>query len=666
MNLRRQNGTRFFKNWPEFLNELASQFAYVSVRTIRIKENKTMEPLIHPEDQRVLLQINQMDQKASGWLSKLIWLGVSLFAFVAAGALAWDWELLLLLIPVLLFHEAGHFIAMKMLNYQDVKMFFLPLLGAAVHGRNHHAPGWQRAIVALAGPLPGVLLGFLMGLLAIYWQSEILHKSAILMLVINGFNLLPFLPFDGGWVMQTVIFSRNAYLDFAFRVIAVIALFGLGIMTDSKIMCLLAIVLGAGLPGIFGLTKVVHALRRENVYPKTDRESGYCQSTLQKIAKTIRETLTVPELNRAQSVINVYEQITARSPGVSGSVAILAFYMSGLVAAFACTVGLVVQKQGFFNRGDGSLVERRSAMVRVLSKDVETFAGESFDQNESGRSIAIQCAENQIARNTFQNLKTARPDDQLACRIGRNIVVEIDPADELAVLKLHDLCVLEGCLVAGVLQNIAPSFQLEFNVATESDAERVEFLLSSYFGTDLREWLIVPWTSANDLTERQFTLRQQYFDMTTVKVDFDDQEFGSSKVVNEIRQWIDSNQIDQKLGNKYLQRQALQQSIYFARNEDDQSQDSIDNQYDQLDQLNRELASMLGAIADGDSELSVALVRDTAYCDRIERQGSRIVLYNLYFNNPASGLVNLAQWLHREGVMELQLGFVPDSFDRDR
>jgi len=44
-------------------------------------------------------------------------------------------------------------------------MFFVPLLGAAVMGRHYNVKGWQKAVVSLAGPVPGILVG--LGLAAV-------------------------------------------------------------------------------------------------------------------------------------------------------------------------------------------------------------------------------------------------------------------------------------------------------------------------------------------------------------------------------------------------------------------------------------------------------------------------------------------------------------------
>ena len=45
-----------------------------------------------------------------------------------------NWVLLLILTAVVMFHEGGHFAAMKYFGYGDLGIFFIPLLGAFVSG----------------------------------------------------------------------------------------------------------------------------------------------------------------------------------------------------------------------------------------------------------------------------------------------------------------------------------------------------------------------------------------------------------------------------------------------------------------------------------------------------------------------------------------------------
>src|SRR5439155_12865752 len=64
----------------------------------------------------------------------------------------------LALVAVLLYHELGHFVAMKLFGYRDATIFFVPFFGAATVGRKHDATAAQQIIVLLAGPVPGLLL----------------------------------------------------------------------------------------------------------------------------------------------------------------------------------------------------------------------------------------------------------------------------------------------------------------------------------------------------------------------------------------------------------------------------------------------------------------------------------------------------------------------------
>ncbi|MDX1653260.1 MAG: hypothetical protein R3277_12250, partial [Brumimicrobium sp.] len=46
-----------------------------------------------------------------------------------------DYLLIAILLGVLLFHELGHFTAMKLFGYENLKMLFIPFLGAMVSGK---------------------------------------------------------------------------------------------------------------------------------------------------------------------------------------------------------------------------------------------------------------------------------------------------------------------------------------------------------------------------------------------------------------------------------------------------------------------------------------------------------------------------------------------------
>ena len=63
------------------------------------------------------------------------------------------------LIFVLFFHEIGHFLFMKKFKYENVRMLFIPLMGAFVQGSKEKYSQRESLLVVLAGPIPGVVVG---------------------------------------------------------------------------------------------------------------------------------------------------------------------------------------------------------------------------------------------------------------------------------------------------------------------------------------------------------------------------------------------------------------------------------------------------------------------------------------------------------------------------
>lgn len=115
------------------------------------------------------------------------------------------------IVGVLLLHELGHFAAMKAFGYRDMKMFFIPFFGAAVSGKPSNPNGWQAGVVSLAGPVPGLVLGA--ALLPFVGESRWQAVAVISLVFVNGLNLLPFVPLDGGRLLGTVLFSRHVALE---------------------------------------------------------------------------------------------------------------------------------------------------------------------------------------------------------------------------------------------------------------------------------------------------------------------------------------------------------------------------------------------------------------------------------------------------------------------
>ena len=152
-----------------------------------------------------------------------------------------DLQVLFLVVLILFIHEMGHFIAMKVFGYNGVNMFFIPLIGAMVTGEKDRISQSQRAIIVLAGPVPGVLIGC--GIIA--YAQTIGHTGAavagFMFLLINVLNLLPLDPLDGGKLIETLFFSSNEKIKQVFLIASVVFMVVAGVFFQMYLLAFLGL-----------------------------------------------------------------------------------------------------------------------------------------------------------------------------------------------------------------------------------------------------------------------------------------------------------------------------------------------------------------------------------------------------------------------------------------
>lgn len=156
-----------------------------------------------------------------------------------------SWKLAFYLLPVLLFHELGHLVAMMAFKYERKFMLFMPL-GAFVTGENDSAPTWQRMVVFLAGPVPGILLA----LALIFWLPSINESLGMLILVllaINLSNLLPVMPLDGGQLVHLAVSNRFPSVQFALHVLSFLGTLGFALLLWNPFFIVFSVWLGLSL-----------------------------------------------------------------------------------------------------------------------------------------------------------------------------------------------------------------------------------------------------------------------------------------------------------------------------------------------------------------------------------------------------------------------------------
>jgi Zn-dependent protease len=302
---------------------------------------------IAPEDAAVLAELEQLQNQRPSWWGGLVLLAVSLFLYMGVSRAEQTWEGVCYLVLVILFHELGHFVAMRIFGYRNLRMFFIPFFGAAVTGRHYNVAGWKKAVVALMGPLPGILIGVPLGIAGLSLGQRQLTDLALLMLILNGFNLLPFLPLDGGWIVHAILFVRHPLLDVTFRVLAALALIGVAIMLGAWLLVGLGVVMLLGMPMTWRIARIAYNLGQQGVVALSpDAESIPLDASLPILAE-LRQALPpqTPPKVLAQNVANVFETLNAYPPGVLASIGLLAVHVGAFAAALVLTALLVVLRQ---------------------------------------------------------------------------------------------------------------------------------------------------------------------------------------------------------------------------------------------------------------------------------------------------------------------------------
>ncbi len=139
---------------------------------------------------------------------------IVLFALFYYFFLSRDWQVIAWLAAIVLIHEAGHYIAMKCFHYQDLSIFFIPLVGAVAGGSKERISQKEKAIVLLSGPVPGIVIGILLYYVSGYYGEELLRRLGYAFVLLNLLNLLPVYPLDGGQLLKTLFLgSRRLVSD---------------------------------------------------------------------------------------------------------------------------------------------------------------------------------------------------------------------------------------------------------------------------------------------------------------------------------------------------------------------------------------------------------------------------------------------------------------------
>lgn len=222
-----------------------------------------------------------------------------------------DYLLIAILVGVLLFHELGHFTVMKIFGYKNLKMLFLPFIGAMVSGKKKVYSQIEGAIMLLAGPVPGIIVGYI--LLEIGWSSEItfLVQLGVISILLNVMNLIPIDPLDGGQLVKVLFFAHHELTQLIFTLISSLAVIAVGLWFNSWIVIIFGFLLGFRVKNMHKLYLVRKEMREGEVNYETTYED-LSDESYSKIKNIIIDHTPILKDIEEYNDATKYDQIVAR------------------------------------------------------------------------------------------------------------------------------------------------------------------------------------------------------------------------------------------------------------------------------------------------------------------------------------------------------------------
>jgi Zn-dependent protease len=124
-----------------------------------------------------------------------------IFISVAAYALIWGWKFAVGFVLLILVHESGHYLEARRQGLKPSLPRFIPFLGAYVAIKDAPNDPWRNALISIAGPFLGGIGAVVCWGIGAAIDSRLMYALAYSGFLLNLFNMIPFLPLDGGFIV---------------------------------------------------------------------------------------------------------------------------------------------------------------------------------------------------------------------------------------------------------------------------------------------------------------------------------------------------------------------------------------------------------------------------------------------------------------------------------
>jgi Zn-dependent protease len=614
-------------------------------------------PPSNPADDRILAAIDRLQRKKANWLTTFLTLVVSGALFYGIGAAAWSWKLAALLIPILLFHELGHYLAMLIFRYRNLRMFFIPLIGAAVTGRHYNVAAWKKAVVSLMGPIPGIGVGTALGIAAIILKHKLLLEVATLTVVLNGFNLLPILPLDGGWTLHALLFSRHVLLDAAFRVVTAVVLIAGAIAMSQYFLTYLGVAMLIAIPAAYRMASIAARLRQRGVVAQSPDSESIPEDAARQIIGELRTTFPqrVTDKNYARMTMQIFESLNSRPAGWFATLSLGSVHLAGFAVALVASCVFFVASRadlGQFMREAADMPEN------VYTCGTTLRAAGARASGESGQHVTLigNFAGEKKAKQTYDEMTgEGVPADVAVTLFGQTILVTLPGQGPLREDWEGKLKTLSPNYRVADMRSIA-RWTLVCIAPGDSEAEALEQEMTVYFTFSTR--LIPPWSKTPHLKSAQRKARRTYAKLRAAQQRLSQ---GNSAALEGLTDQMDKADYDKFVKKMaQLHRESVTKALAEVRGE---GEPAIDLETTRLyenwslapenkiatpqdrSKLFDPLIARMGALPQENGKRKPGADLESAFFGRVTRTGMLLRFDQVAFRSAGDGLPALAEWL---------------------
>jgi len=161
-----------------------------------------------------------------------------------------------MLFVLILIHELGHVVGMRWAGMPVKGIYFVPFFGGVAVSAERYRSEAERGFIALMGP------GFSIGTTALFWavaaqnNDPVMTRFALMSALLNGFNLLPIVPLDGGQISQSIFSRLGRQATRIFNIIALTAGGLLALWIKSYLLLFLLLLVAPSIGGDRGTQRL--------------------------------------------------------------------------------------------------------------------------------------------------------------------------------------------------------------------------------------------------------------------------------------------------------------------------------------------------------------------------------------------------------------------------